>query len=535
MDTGMTTGAGNGDDREYDQYLARLNTSFINAIGDSEPLFTTDADGLFDLYLRSIPDSERQYHNCNACKEFINKYGGLVTIDDLGVITPAVWVTDDAPDVIKRAVYHMWEVVRKAKVTGSFLSSDKVWGKPTTGVWHHLFIVPPTGIIYNGLTLTASQKVAEKREDYKTVSIALGEFGLPALQQVVTLLESDALYRNEKVLGPATWLRDLQGAVTNNKARRSNLIWKAVATAPAGFCHPRSSMIGTLLDDIAYGLSFDEVSRRFSAKMHPLRYQRPQAAPAAGAIAAAEKIVAQLGASGSLARRFARPDEVRAIWIPTPPKVEAPLSGSVFRHLMAKGDRADTALQDIPVPAMTWSKFRDTVLPTAEKIEWFASSGPNPIATLVTAINADAPPILQWDTLEHRNPVSWYFHHGGSLPEQFDLQSRVYHEVTAVTYQPSMWNARPDSDHHGKGVMFVVKGAADKHMNGLALFPETLKSEFHGIRSVIEAHSDTATIEGAGEPMAAGVMLQATNRKWNITLRVTVNGQRMVYKLDRWD
>lgn len=53
-------------------------------------------------------------------------------------------------------------------------------------------------------------------------------------------------------------------------------------------------MIGTLLDDIASGMSFDSVSRRFAEKMHPLQYQRPQAAPSAGNIAQAEKIVEKL-------------------------------------------------------------------------------------------------------------------------------------------------------------------------------------------------------------------------------------------------
>ena len=44
-------------------------------------------------------------------------------------------------------------------------------------------------------------------------------------------------------------------------------------------------------------------------------------------------------------------------------------------------------------------------------------------------------------------------------------------------------------EHHGAGVLFVLAGARESRQDGSALFPEILKSEFHGIRSVIEAYS----------------------------------------------
>jgi hypothetical protein len=69
-------------------------------------------------------------------------------------------------------------------------------------------------------------------------------------------------------------------------------------------------MIGTLLEDIHVGLPFDDFKAKFAAKMHPLQYQRPQAAPKVGAIAQAEKLVEQLGIVRSLKRRFARLDDL---------------------------------------------------------------------------------------------------------------------------------------------------------------------------------------------------------------------------------
>jgi hypothetical protein len=62
-------------------------------------------------------------------------------------------------------------------------------------------------------------------------------------------------------------------------------------------------MIGTLLEDIEEGLDFGDVSRKFASKMHPLQYQRPQAAPSVGNIEESEKIVAKLSTGEPMGER----------------------------------------------------------------------------------------------------------------------------------------------------------------------------------------------------------------------------------------
>ena len=70
---------------------------------------------------------------------------------------------------------------------------------------------------------------------------------------------------------------------------------------------------------------------------------------------------------------------------------------------------------------------------------------------------------------------------------------------------------------------------------GAALFPEILKSEFRGIRSVLEVYSRGASIDGMREPHAAGVMLTNGNTSWNATVRVWSGGKSLDYCLDRFD
>lgn len=523
--------AGNYHDHDYDQFLARFNAAFNSAIQNgAEPLFTTDADGLYAAYLSAFSEgAERQHHTCHACRHFLDRYAGLVTIDAKGITAPAVLAVLDVPEQYEAPIAAMAKIVRKAKVTGVFLSSQAVLGQPVTGAWRHFSVTLPKSVLHSKLTLTAGQAMAEKREDYINVSRALAEFTQPMLEQALTLLKTDSLYRSEKVMGPAQWLHDLQvgRAAARNKG---NAVWRAIAVAPAGFCHPRASMVGTLLEDIAAGMDFEAVASRFKSKMHPLQYQRPQAAPKASTIAQAEKVVEQLGAAGALKRRFARLEEVQSIW--TPREVAVAKAAGVFGHLKAKNESTAPNMR-LPAQTMTWDKFSRTVLPDAESIEFYARALRDNYCALVTAVDSEAPPILQWDLPERRNPVSWYVWNGGSSPEQFGLRTGSFYAVSAITLKPSSWFGAK-SDNHGDAVLFLLAEARESRIAGAALFPEILKSEFHGIRSVIESYSRSAEIEGIESATACGILL-GKGSQWSHLFRVTSKGQKLDYQLDRWD
>lgn len=526
---------GNHEDHEYDAYLTRLSARFSAATQNgAEPLFTTDAykrhdTALWDAYLNSFPAEQRQFHNCGCCRHFIQRFGTLVTIKD-GRTTPAVWDVDDAPDLYKPAVEALARLVRSAKVTGIFLSEETALGQPVTGVWRHFAVLNPN--VFKRTVKTAKQTMAERREDFGTVARALSEITPTVLQQAVTLLKTEQLWRSEKVLGGAEWLlkaseerRSLTGPL------RDNALWRAIALAPAGFCHPRSSMIGTLIEDIEAGLPFDDVRRKFAAKLNPTIYQRPQAAPSAGNIAQAEKLVEQLGVGPSLVRRFARLEEVESIWLPTPDPEAAGAEG-VFGHLKPKGVEVPPAMA-IPAQTMTWEKFARTVLPEAKSIELAAPHVGNYVA-LVTAQNPDAPPILQWDSLDNRNPVSHYVYNGGSRSSDWGVGG--WTPITAISLSPASWRGRKLT-HQGEAVMFLLKGCRDSRNagGGNAIFPENLKAEFHAIRSTVEAYSKTAKLLGLEEATACGVMA-SKGQAFGVHLRVrAANNVVAEYKLDRWD
>lgn len=437
-------------DHEYDAFLARIQTRFLsNANG--QPLFTTDAADLYAAFLAALPIEERQYHTCHACRRFVDTFGGLVTVGENGETRSALWDDSDAPELYQTSIRAMLKKIGKAKVTGVFYSSLPVWGQPVTGEWHHLSATPTRAMIHTDRTLTAFQRGAEQRENYGTLCRALADFTTEMLSTAVTFLKTEALYRSERVLGVAEWLFKLQQQRSATKgSRRDNITWRAVANAPAGLCHPRSSMIGTLLEDIAAGMGFDQIKERFAAKMNPTQYQRAQAAPSAGAIKQAEKLFDDLGLAPALKRRYATLEELPSnavVWNPTVKKESARATNGVFGHLQPKGIAPAAALA-VPSVTLTWDKFQRTVLPTAHEIEVLIPPSADRFMALVTAADQDAPPILQWDTPEARNAFSWYYASGIDAEMRRRLV-RAGGRFEDVDIRASlMWNNRNDLDLH---------------------------------------------------------------------------------------
>lgn len=508
---------------EVDEQYAELEAAI--ALPDT-PLFQTDADpdALWNAYLSNLREDRRQYYSCHCCRNFIQRIGGLVTIDETGRQRSALWGFAP-PDFFLRSVESLHSLVKKAKVTGVFLSSDKTLGTQQTGEWTHLSVRNPKP--HTAKLLTAGQAAAEKLEDYKMLCHGLSDYSRETVEQAVRVLKADAVYRSEKALGVAEWLLKLHEAIKVHPQAKRNLTWLAVATAPPGFCHVRSTMISTLLDDINSGLAFDDIASRWKSKMHPLQYQRPTAAPKEGAIKQAEEMVAKLGLERSLLRRFATLDDVLLkLW--TPRALPETTKGGVFGHLRDKGKPSAIELPEVK---MTWEKFARTVLPDVLQLE-IKVPAHGAFCGVVTATDPDAPPIIQWDGLagQPRNPVSWYFYNGGSPASKWGL-SPGWNPVSCVFPNPAQWQL--PCKHQKSGIHFAIAGCSDSRMDGLGLFPEILKAELHGIRSVIEAHSNRGgSITGAESASANGLVFDNGSP---VTLRVRTSEGLASYTLDRMD
>lgn len=520
-------------DHGYDELLAGVQRTFGTAVSFSMPIFKTDADDLYEIYLHNLP-SQRRHHTCSACKRFIQAYGHLAIIEDDGNLVSAMW--DWAPEFYRPAVQAMAQRVSRANVTSVFLSRLPVWGLPVTGDWKHFAVTPPHSLVYREGALTAGQRMAAVRENKSTVFNAMVEFPPKVLDEAVRVLESGHLDRAEKFLGPVRWLRALHDwpKGSRNQRVRENLLWRAVASAPEGYCHIKSSVVAPLLADIVAGVPFETLQRRHAAKVDTTIYQRPQAAPAAGNIEAAEKLVEKLGLAPSLERRFARLQDVinNAVWVLGYESDHArAAAGGVFGHLEPKGATAAVPPVALPSTTVTWEKFARTVLPSVQRLQLMVPAHGRFIA-LTAPVHADAPLIFKWP-----NAIAWYVYPTGSPAHQWGLVGNMWREVTAVVPLPTMW-AEPRMPHLSEGMVLVLDGALDQSRgHGNALFPECLRGDLHGIRSTVEAYSKRAEMAGRDDGSACGYDIRhgGAGRDADATLRVFAGGAWSAYRIDRWD
>lgn len=510
---------------EADYAALLLRTRQDHAAIRDLPMFTTSARGLFDRFLDNLP-GERQAHNCSTCRRFMKQFGGLVAIQEDGSTFPVFWGNPAAlPAFYAPAIRALRKAIMSAKVTGPFMCDEPEWGTARTGEWTHLAV---NGVdIYRGRVLTPRQAMAQKREDFATVNRALVEFSAHSLHEALRVLEAAALPSSEKFVGPVQWLLDLKRAlsaakVLNSRDARDNVLWRAIAIAPEGYCHPRSSIVGTLLEDIEKGLSFEAVKKNFTMKVDPRRYQRPVAAPKAGNIAQAERVIAATGAERSLERRFARLDECETLWTPlfTAPRAR----GGVFDHL---SPREKSRGMVVPGGTMTWVKFRDTVLSQAVELELYVPSGPQPFIALTTAVHADAPLIFKW-----KHPVAWYVKIRQLPPDGWGLPVG-WRRVTGLVPLPPTWGEQPRTQW-GDGVIWVLEGCVDRENSGSALFPECLSDEFHGIRATMEAYSTSRSLAERESASACGMDLRA-GKTFGFQVRATIREAKNIYTIDRWD
>lgn len=427
----------------YDELRNEMNARFNSFVDAGNKLFKTNVDGLWEAFLSNLPVEARQFYNCNSCRHFFNRFGGLVTISEDGVKESVIFDLDITPKFFKDAVKAMNYLVLGSKVNGVFLSEEATLGYPKTGEYTHFYAKQPNSIIYRNSLKSAGQTMAEKREDFKMLTNALNLYSLTTVDKALELIDSEALYRSDRVKGIAQWFKKVMDDVDSQhfSDNKRNTIWLAVATAPNGFTHVRSSMIGTLLDDIQDGLSTTSIVNRFAEKMNPSSYMRSQSAPSENSIYEAEKTVEKLGIANSLGRRYAKIDEIpEFLWKHNPKsKSTSDKSGGVFGHLTPKAKEDEDF--NLPTTVMTWAKFYRTVLPTAESVE--ARIDSNRFMALVTASDADAPNILQWD-----NTFSWYYHGGvdGEIKRRVEEAGGRYenNEIRASL----IWDGYTDLDLH---------------------------------------------------------------------------------------
>lgn len=504
-------------DGGFVELLQTMRQHWAGVSNTSTPLFHTDnnamSPSLYDIFLTFLPAELKSHYACRCCRKFVERFGNVVTIDPAtGKTKSALWPTAGVPDAFRLAVNEMRDAVHAAAVTGVVVNGDNHLGSLDTPPWSHMSLVWPTSRRYSSPLKTAEAHAAFLKEERGMLVRGLGEFSVDILNKALTLLTSGTLVRPEKGEPLVKWVLQQHVALSKFKdAQRENLLWLTSATAPTGFCHIRSGIVGTLLEDLQASLDVATIAKRWAEKLDPNQYLRAQVAPAAEQLKRAESVIDKMAAAGSLRRRYCRSDDVvETLWAARLPVAPTP-SGPVFGHLAIKPAKApgNPKILDLPETRMTWEKFQRTTLTTATQIEYHVPASTMQLAALVTTCDPASPPILQWDLTEKRNPVSIYSVQAS--PSSWHLQPGSFVAIDFITSMPYHWG-KAKTPNQKEGVLLSLNGCRDSgRLQGGGFLPEFLRSDLREIRSALDAYARSATVEGVAEAGACGLALMKTS------------------------
>ena len=494
----------------FDTFNTQMRASLTAALkwGDGK-LYTSDVQNLDQVYLSGFAKAaDRQYHNCNACKSFLRRYGGLLVTN--GVETrSAMWDFVNpagTPEHFANSRAFMSQAVEHARINGIFASKLVTLGQPETNGWTHFWMHNPR--VHTNPVLTAGQQMAQYKQDFLTLRRGMAEFTPETFASVVTLMESEAAYRSPKFEGLAKKYLLLKLKIDSvNQIRRDIALWHALADGlPPGV---RSSALGTLYADLDGGMTAVDALRRFKAIVDPRVYQQPTAAPKAGNIKRAEDIFAAMGFAPSLERRVATFDEVRErcawIWGGKPPvaaqQVIQTTKKSIFGSLTQQIAPALDPISGVGA-RMSLRKFMEQRSQSADSMQIIGLDHPHPLGTITAAVHPDAPPLFSWGST-----YGWY-RWFGAVGKDFGLGNEA--TVLGVLDLPSTWF---DAGGPHTGLMFVLSGAQDQGNVGSGIPAEGLRSELHEVKRTIVAHALNGKLTGEAGQQAAGLIVRKDDFK----------------------
>jgi hypothetical protein len=375
-------------------------------------LFEVDLDKnvLFDAYLASFPENERQEHNCNCCKSFLNHYGNVVAIVDEKIET--LWDGYELKGTFSRVPVNLHQLVINAPIKNIFVTDHQNLGTDFNVQavrnesneiidsirWDHLFYkIDKSKVNRTSDSNESIQGVYRtKRQVFKR---ALEELSNDSITDVIDFIEQNTLYRGKEKL---TMLSDFQ----NHKSKYSSLseegkelyTWaKLDYTADL-----RNSAIGTLLQDLSEERDAEDAIKAYNVIVAPANYKQTNAVITTAQKVAFQNEIKSLGLEDSLPQRFANIDDIdinNVLFIDKTIR-----SKSIFEQLDNEIaiDASKIRYEEIGI-----NDFISDLLPKCASIEALIENRHNNFVSLLHQVNSDFPSLFKWD-----NKESWVYQNG---------------------------------------------------------------------------------------------------------------------------
>lgn len=453
-------------------------------------LFRADITGdeIYDLYLQSFPDGadpvfrdpNSTEHSCNNCKNFMRRYGNIVSVGTGGMLDTMFGLKDiEAP---YREVASVLNATIASKPIASVFFEDytmlseklnyercnkrqdifrlgiaenhKRYTKEEAekfGVvspdeirkFAHMRVdLPKTFVIMTGKSLESV--VGGYREKYDLFKRAMEEISSDTLSLVEDLINQGSLLDGTAhlhVIKDALRYKIEHDAAT----RKDTWLWKASYALDERVAKFKNSLIGVLCTELSQGEEINKACDSWNKRVDPINYHKAKAPITKRQIEEAQRFVEESGYTESFERRLATIDDINVNEIKHIAVGSASIPvATVFDKVKPTAATRHKRAQFDDVEEVAVEKFMSDILPKCTNVEaLLLNSHEGNMVTMTTAKGNSSKPIFKWP-----NNYSWTFN--GNLAGKSQIKDAVASrggKIGGVLRFSIMWGEGDASDN----------------------------------------------------------------------------------------
>lgn len=421
---------------EFTEMRDMLMDHFNEMVKDVNYLFevAVDKDELWNLYLDSFPAGtneiyrERRWHDCSCCRQFIKSIGNAVVIKDNKIET--IWDFKTNDTTYQPVLNALSDFIKSHAVSDIYVSKFKKIGTQKNyeemenghiHEWTHFYVELPDRFVDKSSRSEGDIK-GGYRDTRNVFKRSLDEISMDALDTILELITSNTLYKGEEWKNALTEFRRYKREYDklSSDSEKNLYVWEKSVKAGIAIGRIRNHSIGTLLVNVSEGMNLDTAVKKYEQIVAPTNYKRSKPIYSKKMLEDAQKKIVELGYMDSLARRYAKLDDITVNDILFSNKDSAKrIEGAVdiFGEL-AKNTKGRKTKKFSKVEEVTVDTFINDILPTAREVElYLENKHSSNLVSLIVPENKDSKSMFKWG-----NNFGWAY--SGNLTDS-DMKDRV--------------------------------------------------------------------------------------------------------------
>lgn len=421
---------------EFTEMRDMLMDHFNEMVKDVNYLFevAVDKDELWNLYLDSFPAGtneiyrERRWHDCSCCRQFIKSIGNAVVIKDNKIET--IWDFKTNDTTYQPVLNALSDFIKSHAVSDIYVSKFKKIGTQKNyeemenghiHEWTHFYVELPDRFVDKSSRSEGDIK-GGYRDTRNVFKRSLDEISMDALDTILELITSNTLYKGEEWKNALTEFRRYKREYDklSSDSEKNLYVWEKSVKAGIAIGRIRNHSIGTLLVNVSEGMNLDTAVKKYEQIVAPTNYKRSKPIYSKKMLEDAQKKIVELGYMDSLARRYAKLDDITVNDILFSNKDSAKrIEGAVdiFGEL-AKNTKGRKTKKFSKVEEVTVDTFINDILPTTREVElYLENKHSSNLVSLIAPENKDSKSMFKWG-----NNFGWAY--SGNLTDS-DMKDRV--------------------------------------------------------------------------------------------------------------